>query len=415
MKIISVNYSDEKGGAARAAFRIHQSLLRERVDSTLRVVEKSSAEVSVISSSKTEILLARIRRAIGRLLLRGHVPALQAWQTTAVFSSSLVKKLNRNDSDLLHLHWVSSGMLSIEEVGEIKKPIVWTLHDMWVFCGAEHYVDDVKDARFRVGYQADNQLKTESGRDVNKWVWNRKRNSWKSPMTIVCPSHWLADCAKDSKLLGQWEVSVIGNPINTDKWKPRSKKKAKEKVGLHQSEKVVLFGAHDGGSNFIKGADLLFSALKHLKTMGVSNLRLVTFGQGSGEIFRRVGIPMTEMGVVNDDESLINLYNASDVMVVPSRMEAFGQTASESQACGTPVVAFDTSGLKDIVDHQKTGYLAEPLNPQDFAIGIHWVLTNSVRYSKLSVSARSKSVEYFSYPIIANQYKKLYESVVKNR
>ncbi|MDP8933007.1 MAG: glycosyltransferase, partial [Cyanobacteriota bacterium] len=112
-----------------------------------------------------------------------------------------------------------------------------------------------------------------------------------------------------------------------------------------------------------------------------------------------------------EDETLAKVYAAADVMVVPSRYEAFGQTASEALACGTPVVAFNVTGLKDIVDRQQNGYLAEPYDSEDLARGIAWVLEDPERHQKLCRSARLKVEEKFTLEVQAREYKKLYEQV----
>ena len=99
------------------------------------------------------------------------------------------------------------------------------------------------------------------------------------------------------------------------------------------------------------------------------------------------------------------------MMVIPSRLEAFGQVASEAQACGTPVVAFSTSGLKDIVEHGQTGYLAKPFNIHDLAAGIEWVAT-SRDADHLSKKSEERAHEIFSYRHVAMQYRYLYEKIL---
>ena len=101
-------------------------------------------------------------------------------------------------------------------------------------------------------------------------------------------------------------------------------------------------------------------------------------------------------------------------MVVPSKQEAFGQTASEAMACGTHVVAFDTTGLKDIVDHKKNGYLARPFDIEDLAHGIGWVLSDSERHHALALAAREKVEREFEIELVARQYLGLYKKLVSS-
>jgi glycosyltransferase involved in cell wall biosynthesis len=116
------------------------------------------------------------------------------------------------------------------------------------------------------------------------------------------------------------------------------------------------------------------------------------------------------LGHLHDDVSLRVLYSAADVMVVPSLQEAFGQTASESMACGTPVVAFGATGLLDIVEHQKTGYLAKPFEVSDLAAGIDWV-SNAPNYKDLCQNARQKVLQEFDSQVVAKKYIELYKQV----
>ena len=113
-----------------------------------------------------------------------------------------------------------------------------------------------------------------------------------------------------------------------------------------------------------------------------------------------------------DDALLQLLYSAADVMVVPSRQESFGQTASEALACGLPVAAFASTGLVDVVDHKVTGYLAKPFDTEELAFGIQWILENQQDSAKLRYASRQRAVDLFSYPVIAKQYQAVYQQAI---
>jgi len=83
----------------------------------------------------------------------------------------------------------------------------------------------------------------------------------------------------------------------------------------------------------------------------------------------------------------------------------------EALSCGTPVVAFNTGGLPDLVDHLQNGYLAEYRSAEDLAKGIDFVLS-STEANKLSSAARNKVVSNFSNEIVAAKYKALYQSLL---
>jgi glycosyltransferase involved in cell wall biosynthesis len=339
-----------------------------------------------------------------RLLTTGN-PVLHS---PAVLPSGWPKKINSADADVAHLHWVNIDMMSIEDIGHIRKPVVWTLHDMWAFCGAEHVTDDF---RWREGYSGTNRPGHESGFDLNRWVWQRKRKAWRHPMHIVTPSSWLADCARQSVLMRDWPVSVIPNTIDTEAWRPVEKSLARSLIGLPPSLPLLLFGTFGANAAPHKGFDLLQSALQRLRGE-VEGLQLVIFGQCAPREPADLGFPVHYVGHLHDDISLRVLYSATDVVVVPSRKEAFGQSASEALACGTPVVAFGATGLLDVVRHQQTGYLAKAFDAEDLAHGIQWVLEDSERYARLGAQAREDAVARFSYQKVARQYMDVYHQAI---
>jgi len=284
------------------------------------------------------------------------------------------------------------------------------LHDMWAFCGAEHVA---WDDRWKDGYRSNNRPNHESGLDLNRWTWNRKCKHWVNPLQLVTPSRWLGACVKSSNLMRNWPLDIIPNCLNLDQWKPEDKNSSREILGLPKDRRYILFGMHGGNAAHHKGFDLLIESLASLKTSFV-NLELVVFGQMAPENEPNYGIPVRYMGNLNDDITLKMLYSASDVMVIPSRQDNLPNTGVESLACGTPVVAFNTCGLPDIVKHQETGYLAEPFNPQDLAKGIVWVLEDKARLQQLGLNARQHALEHFGNDFVANRYVAIYKKTIKN-
>ena len=360
-------------------------------------------------ASKLGKALVEIRPGIVRPLVHALKTGNPIIHSPQVLPSQWVKRINANDADVVNLHWVQGEMLSIADVGRIKQPIIWTLHDMWAFCGAEHYTEE---DRWREGYRRDNRPQHESGFDLNRWTWKRKRKHWQQPIQIISPSRWLADCVRKSSLLRDWPVTVIPNPIDTDRWQPLPPALARELLGLPADVPILLFGSLGGGRDPRKGFDLLQTALERLRNAPEAKaVELVVFGQMAPKTPPDLGFPVHYTGHLNDDLSLRALYSAADVMIVPSRQEAFGQTASEAHACGTPVVAFDTCGLSDIVCHRQTGYLAKAFDVPDLANGIRWILQNGAD-SGLGSNARKHAVSLFSYPVVARQYEKVYQSVI---
>lgn len=412
-RVIHLNYSDILGGAARAAYRIHQALRNAGVDSRMWVDVAASGDWTVRGpGTKLGKAWVRVRPALVGMgfkpFFKTNNPILHS---PAVLPSWRVASLNTSDADILHLHWVQGEMLSVAEIGRLRKPVVWTLHDMWVFCGAEHYT---ANDRWHLGYRQDNRPPGERGIDLNRWVWRRKKRHWNRPMHIVTPSRWLGDCVRQSALMRDWPVSVIPNPIDTECWQPLDRSLARELLGLPKDTPLLLFGAMGGGKDPRKGFDLLQQALRYL-CGEVSGLQLVVFGELRPQEPPDLGFPIHFAGHLHDDLSLRVLYSAADVFVLPSRQDNLPNTGVEALACGTPVVAFDVCGLPDIVTHQETGYLARPFDPEDLAAGIQWVLADEARRSELSRRARQVAVERFSYPVVASQYLDAYRDALENQ
>ena len=411
MKVIHINHSDISGGAARAAYRIHHALRNRGIDSRMWVNSVNSDDWTVEGpNSKFARAFTKISPAIGQIprrLLKTENPIMHS---SSCLPSSWVKKINNSDADVVHMHWVAREMLSIRDIGSIRKPAVWTFHDMWAFCGAEHVTEDF---RWKEGYTMHNRPSYESGFDLNRWVWKRKRRHWKKPMQIVAPSRWMAQCVKTSELMGKWPVSVIPNTLDVEKWSPAEKLFARQLLHLPSDTPLLLFGAIGGGRAPHKGFDLLLKALK-LLSVRIPKIELIVFGQLSPEKPPDLGVPVHYTGHLHDDISLRMLYSAADALVVPSKLEAFGQTASEAHSCATPVIGFKTSGLIDIVDHEVTGYLAKAFEPADLANGIEWVMEDRERLEKLGGNARKKAEENFSYPIVASRYNEVYEDCISS-
>lgn len=407
MRIAHFSLSDGGGGAARAAYRIHKALRSTGHDSTMRVNSLQGDDWTVRGpETKGQKLMTRFRAELARLprhVLRTADPILQS---PAVVRSGWAKVVNGSDIDIVHLHWIHGEMMSIADIGRIRKPVVWTLHDMWPFCGAEHYTED---ERWRTGYHRRNRPAHEKGFDLNRWTWARKRRHWQRPIHIVAPSHWMAECARNSALMRNWPVTVVPYAIDTDRWKPMEPALARKLLDLPPDVPLLLFGAMGGGRDPRKGFDLLQHAMWHLRDEPrAKGLELVVFGQLAPEEPPDLGFPIHYAGHLHDDLSLRVLYSAASVFVLPSRQDNLPLTGMESLACGTPVVAFDTGGLPDIVIDGRTGYLVRAFDTEDLAAGVVRLLSDANAVT-LGANARAHAVENYSYPVAAKQYLSVYE------
>ena len=409
MRVIHLSTADSNGGAARAAYRIHKALQGTGIQSEMVVNEASSGDWSVKGpAGKLGKASSRLRRYLAspfKALLHTENPVLH---TPALVPSGWPGKLNATDADVVHLHGVHDEMISIADIGRIVKPVVWTLHDMWGFCGAEHYSED---DRWCEGYWPGNRPPHESGFDLNRWTWLRKRRHWRRPLSIVTPSRWLADCASSSMLMRDWPVTVVPNCLDTERWQPLPQFLARQLLGLPEEGPLLLFGAIGGSQDPRKGFDLLLEALAQLRDRQ-PGLQLVVFGELAPSEPPDLGFPVHYAGHLHDNLSLRALYSAADVFVLPSRQDNLPNTALEAQSCGTPVVAFRTGGLPDIVEHLRTGYLAQPNDPCDLAAGIAWVLDDRLRLQTLGEAARSRAEQLWNPARVASLYLEVYRAAL---
>jgi glycosyltransferase involved in cell wall biosynthesis len=411
MKILQINTSDIQGGAARAAYRIHKGLQAAGIQSHMLVQSKKSDDNSVIGpSNKFNKVLSLLRPT-----LDASVVKLRAKGSKTIFYpawlpySGISSQIDALSPDIVHLQWICGGMLRIEEIKKIKKPLVWTLQDMWAFTGGCHYSDTCE--RFQQCCGECPQLKRKGKNDLSHAIFKRKEKAWHDiNLTIVTISQWLADCARKSSLFAQKRIEVIPNGLDTDHYQVIDKALARQIWHLPQNRKLILFGAISATKDPRKGFHFIQSALQQLPWRGKAEL--VVFGAIEPENPPDLGLPIHYLGHLHDDVSLALLYSAADVMLVPSKQEAFGQTASESMSCGTPVVAFGATGLLDIVDHKQNGYLAQPFESNDLARGIEWVLADEERYKQLCHAAREKAVTHFDIKKVAKQYVDLYQSLL---
>jgi glycosyltransferase involved in cell wall biosynthesis len=424
VKILNVNKYDTGGGAATACERLHRSLLNQGVDSWFLCEVPTQSIPNTVGVRKGngrgrfyDRLRARARFEIQRFQRPPFFvePSCHSTCSLNFTKNRLVDVIRQIKPDIVHLHWVGSGFLRIEDLSVLASefPVVWTLHDMWPFCGAEHVA--YTDERWKSGYTKENRDPLAKGPDLNRWVWNRKRKSW-SGLTIhtVGVSSWMNESIKESRLFNKiaGHRRVIFNGLDESIFRPpvNNSKEGAPLINPKRSYRIA-FGATTQG-NPIKGGDLLLEALQKLSQEGLSMV-LMTFGKG--ELQSMKGTTIKNYGRIDSPSKLASIYATADLTLVPSRLESFGQVAAESLACGTPVVCFDTSGLRDIVDHKVNGYRARCYDPADLAEGIRWCMEDKERHAALRRSARETALKRFRISEIADKTITLYDEILSSQ
>lgn len=401
MRILHLNHSDARGGAARAAWRIHQALCESGVDSQFAALRAEHPGTLPVTLNRPQRLIRR--RTLAR---REGPPALRRthnWANGRV-SSPLMPLLDAHGPfDLIHLHWVNGGLLSVESLRRLHQrtgaPIVWTPHDLWPMTGGCHY-PPTGCAGFTQDCAACPLL---PGQDLARRNLARKRRAWAGlPLHIAAPSQWMAAEARRSALFADLPIRVIPNPIPTALYQPYDRRTARQVWGLPAEARLLLAGAYDLNDPR-KGMALLIAALHALPRM--DDLQVVTFGGGTLELGPDAP-PVIALGHVSDERTLALLYAAADAFVTPALQDNLPNTVLESLACGTPVAAFALGGLPDLIAHQSTGYLAAPGDADSLAAGIAWTLNAG---AEVRNAARESVLARFSPPSVAAHYLDFYQ------
>ena len=413
MTVVHLSTHDLRGGAARAAYRLHEGQLLAGIDSRMVVQESQSTRASIYAPESSALRgWAKLRPHLEDLPLKCYRSRRDLPFSIQWLPDRLNTAVHSLEPDLIHLHWICGGFLQIETIASFDSPIVWTLHDMWPMTGGCHYSGSCDGYQSRCGQCP--QLGSQSLVDLSRLTWLRKRMSWTNlDMTIVTPSRWLAKCVQSSSLLESFRTEVIPYGLDLDVYRPIDTEQARNLLNLPQNITLVLFGAVNSTSNPRKGFDLLLRALNRLEVkQSTKTVELAIFGASSPEEGSELPLPTHYLGSFSDDVALRLLYSAADVFVAPSREDNLPLTVQESLACGTPVVAFDIGGMEDMIEHEMNGYLAKSFDAEDLAHGISWCISGNDRRVQLSAEARRVAEEQFSSERQAKAYMELYREIL---
>jgi glycosyltransferase involved in cell wall biosynthesis len=325
------------------------------------------------------------------------------WGNAWLGNGATRKNIREFSPDVTHLHWVNHGMLSLRDIARLKCPVVWTLHDSWVFTGGCHSPQECPGFRLCCGGCP--ELGSRREWDLSRWNWKRKWAVWeKADFTVVTPSRWLAEIAKSSSLLAGRRIETIPNAVDTSVFHPMDRASARAALGLPLETPLFFFGAHGALTDWNKGADLWRAALPAVAD-GFPGAEAVLAGASSGG--GKMPLRVHELGVLTPEQMALAMA-AADVVVVPSRMENLPNMVAESLACGTPVAAFAAGGIPEMVRHGETGFLAQPHDADDLAKGICQLLAcGGEMRSACAASAR----ESYTPETVARRHLELYASL----
>lgn len=377
MRVVHASYSSTRGGAARAAFRSY---------SATRSLLPETFFVESHASTSPKPLAERMEAEISKRL--GSGPG--NFRSAALIPGRARREIELISPDLVHLHWVGRGFLSIEQIGLLKSPVVWTLHDMWMFGGTRHYeVNPV-------------------GGFFDSISVHRKRLFWRHPIGVIAPTKWIADHARRSQVLRRSTIEVIPNPVPLDVFHPADSHLARERLDLVTQGPLIGFVSDVGSRNRLKGFEELLTAMLQVRRHR-PDARLVLIGRTSREVGTKMEWILST-GMIHDDDLLRQAYAACDIIVVPSLVDNAPQSATEAAACGRPVVAFNVGGLGEVIEDGVTGFLAGPQDTTALADLILELLSDDALRIRMGEEGRKRAVRLWDPRSVGRRYLEFYEA-----
>ena len=407
MRILIVNTSERTGGAAVAANRLMKALNNNGAKAKMLVRDKETETLTVVPLPHSPRLRWHFLWERLVIFCRLHFSRQHLFEVDIANAGYDITKLPEfQEADVIHLHWVNQGMLSLKGIQKILqsgKPVVWTMHDIWpatalchVTLGCQHFTSQCGNCRLLPG--------GGSSHDYSTTIWQRKQRMLADEnIYFVACSHWLESEAKRSALLKGQKITSIPNPIDTRIYKRGNKQEARQRLGLPLEKKLILF-ASQRVTNVNKGMDYLIEACRQLQ---ISDAAVVILGGHAEEVVSQLSLEAYPLGYVNDEQRIVDVYHASDVFVLPSLSENLPNTIMEAMACGVPCVGFKVGGIPEEIDHRRNGYVAEYRSAEDLARGIRWILAEA-DYEELSKNAVQKVVQNYSQQSVALKYLDVY-------
>lgn len=422
MRVLIINTSEKTGGAAIAARRLMESLHTAGTEVKMLVLHKESQSELVIPvgknwQKKCTFLFERLVIWTNNLFSRKNLFTVSIANT----GFNVTRLPAFREADIIHLHWINQGMLSIRNIQEILesgKPVVWTMHDMWECTAICHHAHTC--TLFKSECRNCRSLRFPGRNDLAHRVFKKKQKLFAhaDQLNIVAVSTWLSSQVRQSTLLQEKTVSVIPNTLSPADFRMLDKASSRKELDLPADKHIILFGAARIDDP-IKGVEYLLQALRLLikkNHFRQEELHLALFGRikHPEKLFAAIPVSYTYFGRIGDTGKLSQLYSAADVTVSASFYETFGQTLIEAQACGCIPVSFGNSGQADIIRHKENGFLADYLSADSLAEGIRWGVTEA-QTSLSKETMRSRVFEQYSSEVVAKEYLTLYQNLKKKK
>lgn len=417
MRILIVNTAERTGGAAIAANRLLHALNHNGVEATMLVRDRKTDSPSVASIEPSWRLRANFLWERGVIWLANGLSKRNLFQVDIANAGTDITRMEVfRQADIIHLHWVNQGFLSLGDLERIMasgKPVVMTMHDQWYFTGICHYSGDCDKYQSQCCH-CPMLTRGGIGIDLARRVFDRKRAIYNGKaLAFVGCSRWIADLARKSPLTQGHLVTNVPNAIDTDMFTPMDQAAARERYGLPADKRLLLFGAQRI-TDERKGFRYLKEACEHLMQNHpdlASEMGVVVLGGDAQAVKSALPLPVYTVGYLNNEAEIAQLYNAVDLFVTPSLQDNLPNTIVEAMACGTPCVGFHVGGIPEMISHEQDGYVARYKDSNDFAHGIAWCLDDN-RLATLRQQARAAALATYAEPIAARNYQQVYRTLL---
>ncbi len=417
MRVLIVNTSEKTGGAAVAAGRLMEALNNNGVKAKMLVGDKQTDNIMVAGlprpwRQRWNFLWERFCIFAHLHFSREHLFEIDM----ANAGTDITSLPEFSEADVVHLSWINQGMLSLGSIRKILrsgKPVVWTMHDLWPASAICHYARGC--AAFKTGCHHCRLLPGGgSVNDLSARVYARKQKIYRnSNIHFVTCSKWLADQARQSRLLAGLYVEPIPNPIDTRVYAPRDRRECRSRLQLPVDKRVILFVSQRATMER-KGMTYLVEAVRQLAESRpdmAADTVVAILGGHSEDVVAQLALPAFPLGYVSDERKIVDVYNAADVFVLPSLEDNLPNTIMEAMACGVPCVGFKVGGIPEMIDHRRNGYVAAFRDAADLAAGIRWVL-GEADYAELRRQALSKVAASYSQRSVAMRYIEVYNQAM---
>jgi len=398
IKVLHIVGGKFTNGAVKGAKILHEALLENNIESkfvndTPLNTKRIDKNIFFVNYTYLNILFNKICVLTEKVLKTLFLHSPRETFTLSFFGRDITKLEEYKTADIIHIHWLNQGFIKLSSISKIKKPVVWTLRDMWAFTGGSHYTMDFE--------------KYEKSK-LSTIIKNFKKKSYKKSFYFIAISDWLKNKALQSDVLREFNVDRIYNNIDLKKFNNINKKQGKDFLNINTDKKIILYGANNPQSKR-KGWDIFIESLKKLDK---SKYYLLIFGNfWSHKTLDKIGFEYKSLGFIDDTKILNSVYSCADLFVASSIQDGWPKTFAEAMYCKTPVICFSNTSIAEIVNHKINGYVVQNFDSNQLKDGIEW-LSRAIDNNNLNVESVKNRIEEFGSDKIAKKYIKLYEKIL---